>query len=216
MIFGFLLLDIILWAIFPLIILIALWKDKKFFAGLLTVGIVGGFIWTVGPTNVLSLITDRVWIGNALQYVLGYLLIGFVFSFVKWKSITMKTAKAFEEFIARFDFTKLVDNRDPLEHEVQVRREEAAKQWNSWHSAYSESNKYVQVLQIFPKKPVGWETKYVKKALTEYIISWSVYWPFYTVLLVIDDLIRHIADFLMKTFGNTFKRLADSSFNDIK
>ena len=62
----------------------------------------------------------------------------------------------------------------------------------------------------------GFTTKYYKFSLARAVTSWTLYWPFHAILLVIDDFIRHIIDWFVERFGKMFQNLADSSFANVK
>lgn len=62
----------------------------------------------------------------------------------------------------------------------------------------------------------GFKTKYNKFNLTRAVTSWTVYWPFHGLLLVLDDFIRKIIEWFVERFGKMFQRLADGSFADVK
>lgn len=234
MIFGFLMFDILLWAVFPLVLLLLLWGDKKAWAGTLTIAalIALAFMdWSKFSTN----ITDPVWLGNLLKHVAIYAGIGLGFTFLKWKVLASKTARGFSQFLDKFDMSIDITNVEKsmakskaqggvdafdAEYETALAeakaqattnlRERAAAKWNE-----SYSNQYRAVLRVKDDNGV-WKTSYQKFVLSQYITSWIVYWPFYVILLVVDDLIRHIADWFVEVFGKGYQKLADASFADIK
>lgn len=234
MIFGFLLFDVLLWAVLPLVLLLLLWGDKKAWAATLTIaGIVAIAVldWSKFTAN----ITDPVWIGNLVKNIAIYAAVGAGFTFLKWKILASKTARGFSQFLQKYDM-----NIDTLNVEKSVKksreqggvdafgadyevalmeakaasvtalRDRAAESWNQ-----SYDNKYRAVLRV--KNDAGvWKTSYNKFELSQYVTSWIIYWPFYVLLLVLDDLIRHIADWFVEVFGKGYQKLADASFSDIK
>lgn len=238
MIFGFLFVDILLWAVIPFFILCLLWGDKKAWAGAVTVGLIAILAGHIGFGTVLSNITDPLILSTFLRDVVLYAVAGLGFSFLKWWVLTTKAAREFAQFLSGRTFT--VDEarirsdiqrsiqRGGVDHfgagksedsivaeatakTVQDLREVAASNWNG-----SYNNTYRKVLSVIAKNPSGWETKYQKWTLSEYVTSWAVYWPFYMLLLVLDDLIRHVIDWFVNVFGKGFQRIANAAFSNIQ
>lgn len=210
MIFGFLFLDILLWGVFPLILLLLLWGDKKAWAATATVLGVGA--WALFDWSGFSaLFADKIAIGNLIKYVLYYVAIGTGFTFLKWKVLSLKVAKSLKEYLSSvsFDADPKTDP-DNVAAVVQRNRAEAASYFNTY------KNKYSAVLRVKAKEGSGWETSYNKMVLSQYIGSWLVYWPFYMVLLVIDDLLQHVWDWMVEVFGKGYQKLADASFSSIE
>lgn len=229
MLFGFLFLDILLWFILPVLLLVFLASDSQWWAAFAVVFMIAVFGHTYGWSYIIANVTDPVWIGNALQYIFGYVLLGLVFSFLKWKVLATKAATSFREYISGMDFTaKVLAGKNPgrnldgkelksqnldyptIADLVEIRTT-TANEWsrNSWGT-----NRLIAVETN--ESATGWVTKYEKLRLTGYVTAWTIYWPFYTLLLVVDDFIRHIFTWFVEHFGKLFQRIADASFSDIK
>lgn len=235
MLLGFLFIDILLWAVAPFLILCLLWGDMKGWATVAAIALAAIVVFGIGWTPFVAMVTDPLWISTALRNLAIYAGIGFSFSFLKWWVLANKSAKEFVRFLSGRSFTIDVEkverdvrssrSRGGVDHfagseedaiaaakaeTLQQSRVRAASDWND-----SYNNTYRKVLSVVAKNPSGWETKYAKFTLTEYVTSWTVYWPFYAVLLVLDDLIRHIIDWFVNVFGKGFQRIANSAFGKI-
>lgn len=204
------------------------WAATLTIAGIVALAVLDWSKFTVS-------ITDPVWIGNLVKNVAIYGGIGLGFTFLKWKVLASKTARGFAQFLQTWDMNI---NVEQIEKSVRKSREsggvdafdaqfdsalseaksqaisaQRGKAADKWNNSYD--NKYRAVLRVKDDSGV-WKTSYNKFELAQYITSWLIYWPFYLILLVIDDLIRHIADWFVEVFGKGYQKLADASFSDIK
>jgi hypothetical protein len=62
----------------------------------------------------------------------------------------------------------------------------------------------------------GWTTDYDTLNLSQYVTSWTMFWPFYSVLLVLEDVILHLVDLFVNRLGKIYTLIANSSFADIQ
>lgn len=220
MILGFLLIDVLLWAVLPLALLLLLWGDKKAWAATLTVVGIAALAWA-DWSKVSTNIVDPIWWGNLVKWVVIYAGVGAGFTFLKWKVMASKTARSFAQFLDTWnmepnatDVNRRVANgateEEATAYVTGELRRQAADKFNG-----SYSNPYRQVLRVKDENGT-WKSSYDKWVLGQYVTSWVVYWPFYTVLLVLDDLIRHIADWFVEVFGKGYQKLSDASFASIK
>ena len=231
MLFGFLFLDILLWFILPVLLLVFLASDSQWWAAAAVVFMIAVFGHSFGWPNIVANVTNPVWLGDAIQYILGYAVAGLFFSFVKWKVIATKAATSFREFISARDINDWVikhrskpftgtsgreipDLSAPTESEIFEARTAAAKTW--YESSYGAFQTHRLIAVLSTPDSHGWVTKYEKLRLTGYVTAWTIYWPLYTLLLVLDDFIRHIFTWFVERFGKMFQRMADASFSDIK
>ena len=227
MLFGFLFLDILLWAILPILLLVFLASDSQWRASFAVVFMIAVFGHSFGWSNIVANVTNPIWIGDAIQYILGYAIVGLCFSFVKWKVLATKAASSFREFISARDINDWVikhrkwhhgqeipDLSAPTESEIFEARNATAATWYQSSIGAFQTHRLIAVLSTADS--FGWVTKYEKLRLTGYVTAWTIYWPFYTLLLVVDDFIRHIFTWFVEHFGKLFQRIADASFSDIK
>lgn len=207
MLFGFLLIDILLFVVLPIVILLLLAFDNKWWATTLLVVVGAALAWTNGFSETADALFTAEFAVKALKYGSVYALIGFGFSFLKWKIVAMKSAKEFRAFVAQ--------------HPERARAEIV----DMWPKADGQRgrdgqygvNSYGHLIKVKAgEHDRGYVTTTPKLTLTEYVTMWVIYWPFYAALLVLDDLIRHVFEWFTEVFGKVFTRMANDSFSDIK
>lgn len=228
MLFGFLFFEILLWVILPILLLCFLASDSQWWSATTVVFMVALIGHIFGWPNMVANLTNPIWLGNALQYFIGYAIVGLLFSFLKWKVLATKAATSFREYIKNIDFyqrakaarpkprnfegKELPYSEAPTPEEILEVRKSAAYEW--FRSSYALSNRLIDVKTADDAS--GWVTQYEKLRLTGCVTAWALYWPFYAILLVLDDFIRHIFTWFVERFGKMFQRMADASFSDIK
>ena len=135
---------------------------------------------------------------DALLYVVAYLAIGVVWSFIKWFSFLMAFRDKYREIKNEF-FAEL---GVPLD---QALTKEQADQFNRRLSSYSWRWKY---------KGASLSTRPSATNNKRRITAWMSFWPFSVVGTVINDPIRRLFKFLFDTFKGLYQRIADHVFRN--
>jgi hypothetical protein len=236
MIFGFPAVDIFVFGILPLLTLGVLAVDKKFWAATFTIlglAIAG----VVRQDSLLEFNADTLI--TIASYVGIWLVIGAVFSFVKWKLHTAGVAKQFVEYLAKFDFDKIRDDAKtswmrgrqqahatgrpaadiPALTEAEEQSLNAIGDETVRHrrrSIASDFSRMTDIVKVTAKEPNGWTVDYETSTLVEYATAWIIWWPFYVVLAVFNDFILNLIDWFITTFGQMYRRILNSSFSEIQ
>ena len=230
MLFGFLFIDLLLWIVAPIILFCLFYNDEKAWASAIILTVIGYVCFTNK-----DLLLDPLWWGQAVKYGLIYICIGIAFSLLKWKLETLNASKAFQNYLNVVIKTKeklIADNIHRKERNynndeagwaqycddlLPEHRRDIAKAWNSNRSGTVSYNHHSELLTVEPKdSESGWTVAYQKTGLWVYGSSWVVYWPFYAVLTVLNDIIKHVAEWFLDHFGSLYTKMANRSFSDIK
>lgn len=81
--------------------------------------------------------------------------------------------------------------------------------WNKYHS------KSVMKIRNDQYDVSKVEVYYEKSALVGYLTSWIIHWPFYLVLLLLEDFIIEIVNWFADRVGKTFRNIATRAFNPV-
>jgi hypothetical protein len=174
------------------LMLILLAFDHKFWAAVATMVLIGVVI----KLNWQNVTLDRAFFMDIGLMIAAFIGIGFGFTFLKWKMHTIKIARSFKEYLERKSSSEL---------ETIGARQMVANGFNR------RSN----IVQVKADGVNGWKTDYDIWNLGQYVTSWVVFWPFYAVLLVLDDVIMNLVHAFVSHFGRVFRAISDSSFSSI-
>lgn len=132
---------------------------------------------------------------ETLLYVAGYLVVGIVWSFIKWFSFLMQFRDKYRE--AKDDFCK--DNG--LKPEAIP--ENMEKQLRDYVSRRSYSHEFRG--NVMGDKPRAANNK-------SRIVSWMSLWPFSIIGTLLNDPIKRLFKLLFNTFKNLYQKMADRVF----
>lgn len=150
------------------------------------------FLEFVSKANIFQFIADKPLV--ALSYVGGYIVIGLVWSFLKWwlyvhdKVDGLKEKR--KEFLLRMrnKSTRFTDELREMEITEETKVPEGLrKEWQSDVKMY--------IPRLSAKK--------------EKISIWIVHWPFSMLWSLVDDLIHKLAKRLVETFRKWYQAIAD-------
>lgn len=264
MLFGMIALELVLLVAVPFLVLLCIFWDSEWWAAFIVAVGLGAYAFHIGPDVALATAKNPITLTAVLKWASIYVVVGLVFSLIKWKFKTMKVATAFSEYLNKPTWTtdKLIEiainyNREQYSSffkVVGISEEERdtlfapksaddkkqgitratdklralletkfirdwmiTQAWNGQddYGRVPASNTSSHLLAVVCS-PEGFTTKYFKFSLARAVTSWTLYWPFHAILLVIDDFIRHIIDWFVERFGKMFQNLADSSFSNVK
>lgn len=214
--------EFILGAVFIIAMLVLLASDHKFWATVGTVLLVGYGVKVNWDTIHFDMPTFTT-LGIYLAVFVG---VGLLFSLLKWKMHTKNVARQFKAFIEKRSVRFEQAANDEVEAQKQRRGSEqtqsaleAAKNKGylmARQGAADDFNRPSNIVQVKPEGLNAWTTDYDTWNLSQYVTSWVAFWPFYAVLLVLEDIVLELIDFFVNRFGRIFKLIANSSFADIQ
>lgn len=196
LILGLALFDIFVAAVVGIVLLLLLAGDRKLWAWGIVGAIAAYFLyngwsgaveWATTPGALLS---ASIWLG-------GFLGIGFGFSFVKWYFFNRKVAR---RFAAHLKTCKVTDRHE---------QSEMLSRFNGYAG-------YKGLLKVIAKSDGGYDTDYDTWSLSSYVASWTVFWPLYALLILVEDFLKELFDALTRMFGQVYRRISSAAFNDIR
>lgn len=131
---------------------------------------------------------------DALLYVLAYLAVGVVWSFIKWFSFLMGFRDKFREVRDGWYERTGLKVGDSLTEEQQKSLDDVFR------------------FESYNGNPVLYKPKAAKNKRR--ITAWMAYWPFSVVGTVINDPIRRLFRFLFNQFKALYQRIADHVFRN--
>ena len=168
-------------------IVIALAVESEGWATFFAFLIVAGLAYLNYEGTKAFLSSPGAWLTVALWFGV-YILIGLVFSFIKWTIYSRKAANAFR---------KMTD----------AEKEHAVK----WSHVGS-----FNAIRVDKHPDTGkFEFKIVRDKLNGRVVSWTSWWPFHAVALIFDDLIQMIVDLVVRYTGRVFQTITNWAFADI-
>ena len=129
-----------------------------------------------------------------LKYIAIYIGIGLVFTFVKWYFWAQKMGRKYKTLKKSFEL-KGTQYGSFAEH---------------WNTNYS---KDVMMVKTGLTDAATATVYYEKPALVYYLTNWIINWPFYAMLLAIEDFIVEIVNWFADRVGKTFSNIATKAFN---
>jgi hypothetical protein len=140
----------------------------------------------------------------------GYLVLGLVFTGVKWFFWSQKMGRKFGQELA--DWKALYASRYGADADPDGTSAYNDKFEFHWNSSYSKS--VMKVTSPAHDDPEGiWPVHFEKPALVAYLTSWMLNWPFYAILLVVEDFLSELLNIFADRIGKTFKIIATEAFN---
>ena len=196
------------WVVSITLFCLLIWftEDDK---DILAVIFIGGFIWLVSSQNEGWAIAANplLWI----KWFVSYIVAGCVWSFVKWFSFLHKTKdklKALKEtFASKNNLTGKPSEWDAATFKsfaTYLYKEKYVYRYLSGGSEYL-SEEYIKTPQdIIPT---------VKNRFGD-LVRWIVWWPMSVVWTVLNDPIRRIAEFVVRSLRTYYTKVANSVFGN--
>lgn len=140
---------------------------------------------------------------NTVLYILGYFVIGFIWSFIKWwlrvNETAQKCLEEMDKFIKEHTSKENFQSAVPLEFQKSERSGKTLRdEWES-HIQYKDEL----------KKPIASKNK-------EKISVWVVYWPFSVVWSLINDFIKRMVEQLVIRFQKIYQSISNRAFKKIE
>jgi hypothetical protein len=127
-----------------------------------------------------------------VAYKMGYFLTaGFLFTFVKWAFYTRKAGRKFKEWLA--DQYPNPENYDRVHYDRKDPKMLIKVYWNAEEGE--------------------WETEHRKWELAGYCATWTVFWPFYLALIILEDFLKEAWMWVIEHFGGIYNRIAKAAYN---
>lgn len=148
-------------------------------------------VQTLQVFDILHYVADNIL--TSTLYAAGYIVVGVVWSFVKWFSYLMRYRDKFRELKQSFLVKHNVnDNVMPAEHK------EAFENYmrNQWQKPEYSGLKH-------GLKPVAAENK-------AKITAWMAFWPCSLISTLLNDPVRRLFRFLFNTFKVLYQKMADA------
>lgn len=142
----------------------------------------------------------------SLVYMLAYLAIGVLWSFVKWFSFLMLFRDKFREL--KDAFLRSVAGREPvMEINLTAPIPETLRE---------DFQKFAQREINYSNRPFGGLSFMKKPRAVEHkarIVSWMSFWPFSVVGTFLNDPIRRLFNWLFNSFKALYQKMADKLFD---
>lgn len=202
---GFIMGAFVFWPLVFVIICIEIATDSEWWAAGTLVGASALYIFL----NKVPLTWETAM--GAVNYVAVYVVIGLLFTFVKWWVYVRKAGRRFQEFAARkFAWT----NKTYWEANYGGNRKYEGEDGDKPYFDRSDvASQFSDPILTVKDKDGVWETSYNKLDFSGYLTSWTVFWPVYAFLIVCEDMIKEFMNWFVETFGKLYKRMADAAFN---
>ena len=187
---------LVLFAIASIIIICSLQYENGWFPTLVVGGSLLAFHYLLG-VPVFSYIWENI--GLLALYVLGYGIIGGVYSVFKWYRYSLITKERIKEAEKEFLVSKGVLG-DVMSDELKL-------EWGEYFKSRPE--------RLFDHKGIEdaipqWHTH---KAL---LMQWVTYWPWSLVWTVINDPIRRFVRFIVRQLQQVYQHITDVLYADVR
>lgn len=174
--------------------------DKDFLAVISVVG----FMWIVSSVNDFSLLANPIiW----LEWLAIYMVIGSVWSFIKWFSFLHKAKDSLREIKAKHlkrYGTETVKDEHFKEFATRLYEEGYVSRFLS-PDGYSGNKETVTSRgDVIPS---------VKNRKAD-LVRWIVWWPFSAFWTLLNDPIRRAAEAIVKVFKGTYTKMANAVFSN--
>jgi hypothetical protein len=168
------------------------YEDKTLFWPIAMLIVYVLFMQFIAKANIFSFAVEHPW--KLVLYILGYFVLGFVWSFVKWWLFVNTAAEKYNE--KRAEFLKEYSPRwSAVPDDIRSPSRERNKQ-SEWES-YVTRNKL--------SKPMA--SKHKGK-----ITVWVMYWPVSLVWSLLDDFIKKMIRQIITMFQKFYQFISDQAF----
>ena len=159
--------------------------------------LVGVQVFHIGGVDLLAFAATHV--VETVLYVLGYVAVGVVWSFVKWFSFLMAFRDKYREYKENF-LTSLKLNPTGQVPDDQLG---AFREYMSRQSTYTTSRSFRG--NDFSERPRANKNK-------SRIVAWMSFWPFSVVGTVLNDPMRRFFSWLFNQFKALYQQMSDRIF----
>jgi len=178
--------------------------ELEFFgwATVVLIATVAGVQW-LNVFDIMRYVADNLL--TSTLYVLGYLVVGIIWSFLKWFSYLMKFRDKFRETKTAFLIKRGVhlENGQPLPYNTAVPEHLKQDFAQYLREQYAYKTDYLELKN--GQKPVASKNK--KK-----ITAWMAFWPCSVISTLLNDPVRRVFRFLFNLFKGLYQKLADTVF----
>jgi hypothetical protein len=222
--------------VLTVIVLLLLATEHEFYSSALVLMAVGIGLYAAGASGA------AIQWGTIGLYILGYFVVGFVFTAPKWYLWAQKMGRKFgiqraahlvneskqkEEYVkkaiaARLTFVEQGNLTSSTPNEATVAKAAGFRKIDEDHyeNALGTSfetlwNDYFSkgVMKVKKLEDGSYDVFYIKANLVGYLTSWILNWPFYMLLLLIEDFLVEIVNWFADRIGQTFRNIARKAFN---
>lgn len=159
---------------------------------IISLGVYLTFFSYLGKVNVFSYVFyDPL---RTFLFVLGYFVIGVIWSFIKWWLKVNEVAERYKE-----EKSKFFKEHQAKNSAVPEKYQKSDDVIERWQLQYKEEI----------KKPVASENK-------EKISVWIVYWPFSLFWSLINDIVKRIVEQFVIRFQKVYQSISDRAFKDLE
>jgi hypothetical protein len=118
------------------------------------------------------------------------------------------------------DGIKLYGSNDWKKLDEIARPDERIKAEQAWEQyrlhTIAESWNYGHVILKVSRNPIGvWDVTHVKNLLVGQMILWFLYWPPYTLVMMLRDIVRNFFEWVVENIGGHFARMSTGHFNQV-
>lgn len=157
-------------------------------------------LWNYGR-DIWSFVKDDY--GTTLLFVLGYLIAGVVWSFLKWNEFVKKKINIYKKtkaelIVARPDFDENSDKS--VEMLCQRLRENGISIWG--YSINTMTELKIKVM------PIGSENKSA-------IIAWISYWPLSLLATLLNNPFRRLFEYVYSLVANAYDKISERHFKSL-
>ncbi len=169
---------------------------------------IGGFIWISAGVNDWSIILNPiVW----LKWFVIYIAVGCAWSFIKWFSFLHKAKDRLRDLKESFGEKYLVSGK-PSEYSSDVFRNFAEYLYKKGYVNDFLRSGTEYVSEEFIKKPQDIQPT-VKNRFSR-LVRWIVWWPMSAVWTLLNDPIKRIAEFIVRSLKTSYTKMADAVFGN--
>lgn len=197
--------------------------DKDFMAAIF----IGGFIWIASSVNEWSILANPLlW----LKWLAIYLVVGCVWSFIKWFSFLHRAKDSLrglkESFhekrpTAKTKHAQLSFTTDEWDKLTQGRPSEWEKDIFKLFAEYVYHNNYVNRFigkdgQYMSEETIKTPADLIPTVKNRFgdLVRWIIWWPMSAVWTLLNDPIRRIAEFIVRSLKTSYTKVADSVFGN--
>jgi hypothetical protein len=157
------------------------------------------FLQFLGKSPIFENFVGHPW--NIILYVLGYLVLGFIWSFVKWWLFVNKVAQKRVERRERFVRTYASDNPPSSRIPAHMRRQPAFDEMEErWQST-------IRLEDLGRPKVSANKGK---------ITTWVMCWPVSFIVSLLDDFVRKVIKQLVLKFQKLYDAITAGAFKNVE
>ena len=165
--------------------------------------------------------------GLCLGFIAAYIVVGVIWSFIKWYSFLIDYRSQFTEKKEKYVSTKKaviaaqskwIQEKHIAVNEQPVNLEELPlQQYNRLHNQFTDSSRdNAKVANEYERAERDY-VQFKKPLISNHkgaVIAWMCFWPFSLVGTFINDPLRRLFTFLFNSLKTTYQKMSDSVFSD--